>query len=532
MSFAGSVRYPLRKSAAKASSDPSLAPHPPACFTEGMPERVPAATLLLLRPAPDGVEVALLRRNPKLPFLGGFWVFPGGRCELNEDPAAAAAREAFEETGVLLGARPGPPDVEQARTDLIRGESGWEGEWADRGADLVRCGLWLTPPFSVRRFETVFFMAWAPTGAQLVPPPAAADPRGPELLETVWIRPTAALERWARDEWLLAPPTRVTLSALADQLGTEAAPEQTISWLEGVASAVAASHPENAEWPGWIDFRPGIRLLPLRTPTLLPATHTNCLVVGDGSEVVAIDPASPYPDEQERLAALIEELAQGGQRLREVILTHHHPDHMGGAADLARRFGVPIAAHARTREILAGQLVVTRDLADGELIELPADREGALPRRLRCVLTEGHADGHLMFFEEVTQCVIAGDMVAGVGTILIDPPEGRMLDYLESLRRLADLGATLLYPSHGPPIGDPRAYAEHYIAHRLGREAKIVAALEMTGPSEIEGLLPHAYSDKPPAIYPLAKRAAWAHLLKLEAEGRARLEGSLWSLVT
>ena len=113
---------------------------------------------------------------------------------------------------------------------------------------------------------------------------------------------------------------------------------------------------------------------------------------------------------------------------------------------------------------------------------------------------------------------------AGVGTILAAPPEGRMGDYLLSLRRPADLGADLLYPSHGPPIGDPAAYAEHYIAHRLAREAKVLAALEACGPCEVEALLPLAYDDKPPEVYPLAKGAAWAHLEKLELEGRAARE--------
>lgn len=496
--------------------------------------RVPAATLLLLRPGPDGVEVALMRRNPKLHFLGGFWVFPGGSCEEGESEPAAALREAFEETGVLLGPGPQPEDAREARIALIReGARAWEGRWAERAGDLVPCGLWLTPPFSARRFKTRFFVAWAPEGAELEIPPAEADPRGPELLDGVWIRPAEALARWAGDEWLLAPPTRVTLEALAAGLEAAGPVERSQAWLEELAPTIAGSHPPDAEWLSWIDFHPGIRLLPIRTPTIPPATHTNCLVVGDGSELVVIDPASPYPDEQERLAGLLEDLASKGQRLREVLLTHHHPDHVGGAEDIARRFGVPIAAHRRTREILAGRLEVTRDIEDGEVIELPADRPGARPRRLRCVLTEGHADGHLVYLEEVTGCVIAGDMVAGYGTILIDPPEGRMLDYLESLRRLADLGATLLYPSHGPPIGDPKGYAEHYIAHRLGREAKIVAALEVLDrPSEIEEIVPHAYADKPPEVFPLARRAAWAHLLKLEAEGRARVEGERWSLTS
>ncbi|HBP17570.1 MAG TPA: NUDIX hydrolase, partial [Planctomycetes bacterium] len=93
------------------------------------------------------------------------------------------------------------------------------------------------------------------------------------------------------------------------------------------------------------------------------------------------------------------------------------------------------------------------------------------------------------------------------------------------------LDARLLYPSHGPPIGDPRGYAEHYIAHRLERERKVVAALEELGPCSVTDLVPRAYDDKPPQVYPLAARAALAHLEKLVEDGRARVVDEEWALV-
>lgn len=274
---------------------------------------------------------------------------------------------------------------------------------------------------------------------------------------------------------------------------------------------------------------PGLRIVPVRTPTLPPATHTNCYLVGDGTDLVVIDPASPWEEEQALLDAEVDALLTRGHRVREVLLTHHHPDHSSGAEHLARRLGVPIAAHARTAEILAGRVTVDRHVQHGEVFDLPADRPGAEPRRLRAHLLEGHADGHLAFHEEVTNGVIAGDLVAAIGTIIIDPPEGKMGLYLDSLRRLKGLGARVLYPAHGDPIPDPAACVDHYVAHRLGREAKVHAAVE-AGAAPVEDLVPRAYPEVAPALYPLAARSLLAHLLKLEEDRRVVRDGEVWRL--
>jgi glyoxylase-like metal-dependent hydrolase (beta-lactamase superfamily II) len=253
------------------------------------------------------------------------------------------------------------------------------------------------------------------------------------------------------------------------------------------------------------------------------------MLVGDGREVVVIDAASPYEDERARLDAHVDALARAGQRVREVVLTHHHHDHSSGAEHLARRLGVPVAAHARTAARLAGRVSIDRAIEDGELLDLPADREGARPRRLRAHLLEGHADGHLVFQEEVTGDVIAGDMVAGTGTIVIDPPEGDMGRYLESLARLKALRPRVLFPAHGPPIGDPAGLVDRYVAHRLDREAKVLAAVAQ-GAAQVEDLVPRAYTDVAPALYPLAARSLLAHLLKLERDGRVARAGEAWAL--
>lgn len=456
----------------------------------------PAATLVLVRKGSAGnVEVAWVHRAPGLRFLGDFWAFPGGACERDEAQDAACARETLEEIGLRV-----------------------------RPDDLVACARWITPPFGPLRFDTQFFLRVVPPGE---PSDLHASPG--ELDRAEWIEPRRALARWAEDDALLAPPTRLTLEALAsvsDGGGDPTAP----GWLEAAALAIQASAPPDGEPDLAIDFRPGLRVFPVRTPTLPPATHTNCYIVGHGRDLVVIDPASPYEEEQARLDRVIDELIARGHRVREVLLTHHHPDHCGGAEALARRLGVPIAAHATTRALLEHRVRVDRLVADGEVFDLPADLPGARPRRLRAHLLEGHADGHLAFHEEVTNGVIAGDMVAGTGTIIVDPPEGKMALYLESLRRLRALGARVLYPAHGPPIGDPAPFVDEYVTHRLAREAKVLAAVA-AGAAPVEELVPRAYTDVKPELYPFAARSLLAHLQKLEQDGRVTARGEVWQLV-
>jgi endoribonuclease LACTB2 len=275
---------------------------------------------------------------------------------------------------------------------------------------------------------------------------------------------------------------------------------------EQVRNAVGTS--ESSVLPDVAEIGPGIRVLALRTPTLPPAAHTNTYLVGpDRGNQIVVDPGSPYPDQQ---AALDRVLADSPPEL--VLLTHHHGDHVGGAQALADRWNVPIAAHVRTKQRLAGRVDVTRELVDGERIG-----------DIECVFTPGHADGHLCF--ALPSFTIAGDMVAGIGTILIDPSEGDMGLYLDSLRALLARQAsapTTLLPAHGPVIPDGAAKLREYIAHRTMREDRVVAALAGQVDASAAELVALAYADTPRMLWGLAERSLLAHLDKLGRDGRAR----------
>jgi 8-oxo-dGTP pyrophosphatase MutT (NUDIX family) len=140
-----------------------------------------AATLVLLRESPEGPEVLLVQRNPEQRFMGGAWVFPGGALHADDaDLAAAAVRELAEEAGIALPA----------------------------GAELVPWSRWITPAEVRIRFDTWFFVAEAPAGAQ-------ATPDGGECVDASWLRPAAALESHRRGELMLVFPTIKHLQALA-----------------------------------------------------------------------------------------------------------------------------------------------------------------------------------------------------------------------------------------------------------------------------------------------------------------------------
>ncbi|HSN83670.1 MAG TPA: MBL fold metallo-hydrolase [Polyangiales bacterium] len=270
---------------------------------------------------------------------------------------------------------------------------------------------------------------------------------------------------------------------------------------------------------------PTIQMLPVRTPTLPPATHTNTFLVGTG-EAVLVEPATPYREEQDAMAEWVQGARLRGVEPIAILATHHHPDHVGGAMALRDRLQLPLWAHALTAQRLDGIVEVDRAIQDGERIEL----EGPVATSLTAVHTPGHAPGHLCFIDEASGMMIAGDMVASVGTIIVEPTDGDMLLYLESLRTMSNLEPTALLPAHGDVIRDPQAILSFYIEHRLMREGKVLEALRSRGvPSRPRHLVASAYADTPKALWPLALGSIEAHLIKLEREGRISKQGDRWA---
>ncbi len=479
-----------------------------------------AAAVILLRHETDhsDPEVFWVRRSEKLAFLGGYHAFPGGQvdasdaetrvdnCEDKETAAmiSCAARELFEELGVLVarGAdRLTKGQLVSLLDDLESGRMTFSAllehfELYIDANDFTYVGRWLTPPFSPRRFNTWFFLVNCPK--KQVPNVIAG-----ELESGEWSRASEAYDRWLRSEVICVPPVLHGLQTLAGGLTAD------------LVDRFLAVHEAHGEPTRKIEFHPGFICFPVKTKTLPPATHTNCYIVGS-QEFVVIDPASPFEDEQEALANCVVELIDEGRKLREIILTHLHPDHVGGVNALKAHLkdSVPVAAHALTAEALAGTITVDRLIQDNDLIELAGDP----PLRLRVLHTPGHARGHLCFYEERTGGLITGDNIVGIGSVLINPPEGNMRDYMQSLERMRALPKlSILFGAHGPASGNPRAKIDEYIAHRLEREANILAAVA-DGASSPKQIVERVYTDVNPKAHELAERAVLAHLEKLEAD--------------
>jgi ribonuclease/clavin/mitogillin len=259
----------------------------------------------------------------------------------------------------------------------------------------------------------------------------------------------------------------------------------------------------------------GLWVLPLRTPTLPPAAYTNCFLLGQ-QDLVLIDPATPYEDEQRRLLAALDAVAAQGGRIRAIWLTHHHADHVGAVELCRRHLQVKVLAHPATAARLE-ELGIEIDgyLNGGERVELGGDP----PFVLRVVHTPGHARGHLAFFDEKYGSLIAGDLMSTLSTIVIDPPEGDMDDYLESLEKVAALAPRAIFPSHGPLALAAMKKLQELHRHRLAREEKVLAAWQ-SGKKTPEEMVAEVYDDTPPAMHPVALRQIAAHLGRLEKLGR------------
>lgn len=522
-------------------------------YKEAVPKD--AAAVILVRE--DSDEVFLAQRNPKISFLGGFHAFPGGKVDREDalvevencrDEAlkkfvVAAARETFEEVGVLLargGAALTKGQRAALRDDLLSNRFSFAeilDTWGLRldAEDFFYTGFWTTPKFSPVRFKTHFFLARCPRRQE----PEVLG----EFVAGEFAAPGAALRRWENSEILISPPVLLTLQTLAgefDSQGCGGSDAATVERRNKVHNNDESNSPKNPP-PALrlcienllarsqrldgniyhIKFHPFISCFPVRTETLPPATHTNCFIVG-GREFVVIDPASPFAEEQAALAAHIDALLAAGGEIKQIILSHLHRDHVSGAAALQKHLRekharhVPISAHELTAEALRGKIPVEKFIADDEVISLAADAEEVL--ELRALHTPGHARGHLCFYDQPRGFLLSGDNVVGTGSVLIALPEGDMTAYLHSLERMKNLpGLRFMCGSHGAAIYDARGRIAEYIAHRLKREKEIVAALK-SGAGTLPEIVAKVYTDVAPELYKLAEKSVAAHLAKIERE--------------
>lgn len=488
-------------------SYPGLPPAPPPS------DPILATAVVLHRDGPEGREVFLVRRGAERRFAGGFHAFPGGRLDPEDEsvPVAGAsgaiapllvcaARELFEETGVLLAegaAGVGEAARVRGRRSLLEGALGFGAFLAEHrltlsAAPFAPAGRWITPEHLPLRYDARLFLVSLPAGER-------AEVWPGELAGGAFEAPARALARWQKGEILLHPPNLNAVRVLARE------GEPSLELLR--------APPESARR---IEFQGGLFLAALPTPTLPPATHTNAWVVPVEDGVAVIDPGAPDPAGQAPLLALLDALASEGSPPRAIWVTHLHPDHVGAVATVAARYRIPVRAHALAAGRLPG--VSVEPVSEGDL----------LGGRFLVLETPGHAREHLSFLDERSGALVCGDLVSTLSTIVIDPPEGDMAEYVRQLERVRALAPRTLYPAHGPPAPDAVARLDAYVAHRRERRGLVLSALAPGG--TLAEVTARAYADTPEVFHVVAARSCLASLLELRDEGRAREDAGRWSL--
>lgn len=237
---------------------------------------------------------------------------------------------------------------------------------------------------------------------------------------------------------------------------------------------------------------------------------TNSYLIGSGSRRILLDPGQ---GEERYLAVLEDALERSGcDGIQEIVVTHAHPDHIGGVASVLRRFG---------------PLKVSKKPWPGEDerygLEIDAIDHGARihteDATLRAIHTPGHAPDHLSFLIEEERGLISGDNILGIGTAVIPLDTGDLADYMQSLERVLAESPTRIYPAHGPLIEDGPAKIREYIEHRNDRERQILTALDR-GPMPVKEIVSIVYAAYPKVLHAAAGQSVTQHLMKLEREKR------------
>lgn len=428
----------------------------------------PAAAILLSRDS----RVWLGKRG-NTRFLPGFWAFPGGRQEENESAQECAYRELEEETGVQLS---------QSLRPFARA---------------------ITPPFSPLRYDLFVFHAELSK---------AQEPRvdGREFFEGSWFSFVEILKLRSQGELQLAPPTFTQLQSF-DQID------------KGIANFPS---PEDAfikpqqEVDMVMEMTEGITVIPMRSSIMPFPSWTNCLLAGK-KNFFLIDPGGDDP------SLLQQELARRtslGAKLKGVILTHHHCDHLSAYLKLGLN-ELPLYCHPLTAALLPREFPRSKPWNDLEPIEVEPGFH------MVAHLTPGHAPGHLAIEFPERQTLLAGDLISSLSSIVIPSSNGDLSAYLQSLTRMRELECRLVIPSHGPPYGqgsDPFGAA---ISHRQKREEMLYELLAKEDtPLGLEVIRDRLYRGLDRHLLPAAEANIWHHLQKLQREGLVSLESDGWML--
>lgn len=494
---------------------------------------LPAAAIILEDRYSSG-SVYLVKRARNLKFLGGFYAFPGGKVDLADNQLAsstdlwdialvAAVRELFEETGVLLlrdkqgNSLKSSPELAQIRCDLLEKRITFasllaDNSWQISSVDLFPVGIFTTPAFSPMRFETRFFLTRIPSGQV---PEVFSD----ELEEGVWGNPSDHLKKWYAEEILISPPVLELLEKL-----NQIKPSDWRIISESGLVNIKEFKLDRIRFASWIE------VVSVVCPGPSMAQTGNVYLLGLASFYL-LDPGALEASGELAIQSAIQARIDSGDSFLGILLSHHHPDHVASAKVVADLWRVPVFAHQATASRLLDKVKVNHFLNDGDQIPLGFNPFTGSNLVLTAFHTPGHAEGHIVFFEERSKTLFAGDLVSTSTTILISPPDGHLATYLDSIRRMIDMEPELLMPFHGCPAEDGTKVLETALLHREKREAALLSTLLQDESKSLEEIAFGVYRGLPEPLMKLAQRQIFAGLIKLKEEGRVLDLDQRWKLL-
>jgi glyoxylase-like metal-dependent hydrolase (beta-lactamase superfamily II) len=278
---------------------------------------------------------------------------------------------------------------------------------------------------------------------------------------------------------------------------------------------------------------PAIRRIIAENPSKYSYRGTGTYIVGRG-EVAVIDPGPVLNSHRDALQA---ELA--GEKVVAILVTHCHADHSPLAAWLKEHTGAPTYAFGPHRVVddpdddpepieeggkpdAHGPKINRREAVDTDFVPDVAAADGFVVAgagwTFEAVHTPGHTSNHTCFALREERVLFTGDHVMGWSTAVVSPPDGDMRAYCESLRKVIARNDATLWPTHGNPVTDPQPFLRAYLAHRLEREAQVLACVR-AGTSDIKAIVKLLYADVREDLHRAAARTVLSHLHKLVADG-------------
>ena len=439
-----------------------------------------------------GNEVFITHRQNYLRAFPGYHAFPGGKVDKEDSLEGNHDEQDLYSKNSLLNKFPGR--FMRALNREMKEELGVDILKLIKNkkiSDIHEIGIGITPAFNPYRFDTHFYIIEL---TERVLFDAAKD----EAQDAYWSTPFEILESYKKAKVMAVPPIIMILEAL----NLDIKRKDTIE--------LSLKYDPSTEIP-MIESVCGVKQFIPLSNTIPPADRTNSFLIGDKGKAFLIDPSPKNEEEKEKFLKSLESHEVNG-----IFLTHHHKDHHEFAPDFALHFGVPLLCSRDTFQRIKNiwgdnyfRGIEVKIVGDGDLLTY------SLGKEVNLYHVPGHDEGQLALGNKELDWFIAGDLIQGIGTVVVGGPEGNMKKYMNSLDRVIKLGPRFIFPSHGIGLGGTFKI-EETLKHRFMRENQIKEFLK-EGKSK-EEILKLIYSDISPHLLPLAMKNIQSHLAKIKED--------------